>query len=171
MQIMREIVLFYGKIYTAGTNFTRPPVATNLNSIINIITNLPCHSSLSQNDPFYRTQMCLKQSDCQNSRNNFANLLKLTSKLLEQLCKLVQNYQPGSSSLRMAISIVFFGPIFKLLLSISGSRLTCIIIVVVIHTYPSRFPCCVLLALSWNTNENPSTDKLSRAIKYTYPDM
>ena len=29
----------------------------------------------------------------------------------------------------------------------------------------SRFPCCVLLALSWNTttNENPSTDKLSRA--------
>ena len=29
----------------------------------------------------------------------------------------------------------------------------------------SRFPCCVLLALSWNTtNENPSTDKLSRAI-------
>ena len=29
--------------------------------IINIITNLPCHSSLSQNDPFYRTQMCLKQ--------------------------------------------------------------------------------------------------------------
>ena len=31
----------------------------------------------------------------------------------------------------------------------------------------SRFPCCVLLALSWNTtNENPSTDKLSRAINY-----
>ena len=28
----------------------------------------------------------------------------------------------------------------------------------------SRFPCCVLLGLSWNTNENPSTDKLSRAI-------
>ena len=29
----------------------------------------------------------------------------------------------------------------------------------------SRFPCCVLLALSWNTtNENPSTDKLSKAI-------
>ena len=28
----------------------------------------------------------------------------------------------------------------------------------------SRFPCCVLLVLSWNTNENPSTDKLSRAI-------
>ena len=27
----------------------------------------------------------------------------------------------------------------------------------------SRFP-CVLLALSWNTNENPSADKLSRAI-------
>ena len=25
----------------------------------------------------------------------------------------------------------------------------------------SRFPCCVLLALSWNTNGNPSTDKLS----------
>ena len=35
MQIMREIALFSGKIYTAGTNFTRPPVvtvATNLNS-------------------------------------------------------------------------------------------------------------------------------------------
>ena len=30
----------------------------------------------------------------------------------------------------------------------------------------SRFPCCVLLALSLNTNENPSTDKLSRAINY-----
>ena len=31
--------------------------------------------------------------------------------------------------------------------------------------YRSRSPCCVLLALSWNTtNENPSTDKLSRAI-------
>ena len=32
---MREIALFTGKIYTAGTNFTRPPVvtvATNLNS-------------------------------------------------------------------------------------------------------------------------------------------
>ena len=28
----------------------------------------------------------------------------------------------------------------------------------------SRFPCRVLLVLSWNTNENPSTDKLSRAI-------
>ena len=33
----------------------------------------------------------------------------------------------------------------------------------------SRFPCCVLLVLSWNTNEtneNPSTDKLSRAINW-----
>ena len=30
-----------------------------------------------------------------------------------------------------------------------------------------RFPCCVLLALSWNrTYENPSTDKLSRTINY-----
>ena len=103
--------------------------------IINIITNVPCHSSPSQNDPFYRTQMCLKQSDCQNSRNNFADL----SKFPQQLCRLVQNYQPGSSSLRMAISIVFFGPIFKLVLSISGSRLTCIIIVVVIHTYPEMY--------------------------------
>ena len=35
---------------------------------------------------------------------------------------------------------------------------------------PSKFPCCVLLALSWNTtNENPSTDKLSRAINYWGP--
>ena len=128
-------MLFSWKIYTARTNFTRPPVATNLNPVINIITNLPCHNSLSQNDPFYRTQMCLKQSDCQNSHNNFAALLKF----LEQLYKLVQNYQPGSSSLRMAISIVFFGPIFKLVLSISGSRLTCIIIVIVIHTYPDMY--------------------------------
>ena len=32
----------------------------------------------------------------------------------------------------------------------------------------SRYPCCVLLALSWNTtNEYPSTNKLSRAINYT----
>ena len=31
----------------------------------------------------------------------------------------------------------------------------------------SRSPCCVLLALSWNTNEYPSTDKLSRAINYS----
>ena len=34
-QIMREITLFSRKVYTAGTNFTRPPVvtvATNLNS-------------------------------------------------------------------------------------------------------------------------------------------
>ena len=31
----------------------------------------------------------------------------------------------------------------------------------------SRSPCCVLLGLSWKTtNENPSTDKLSRAINY-----
>ena len=30
----------------------------------------------------------------------------------------------------------------------------------------SRSPCCVLLALSWNTNEYPRTDKLSRAITY-----
>ena len=34
------------------------------------------------------------------------------------------------------------------------------------HNSSSRFPCCVLLVLSWDTNENPSTDKLSRAINY-----
>ena len=35
---------------------------------------------------------------------------------------------------------------------------------------PSRSPCCVLLALSWNTtNENPSTDKLSGAINKVQP--
>ena len=34
---------------------------------------------------------------------------------------------------------------------------------------PSRFPCCVLLALSWNTSKNPSTDKLSRAINKGIP--
>ena len=36
MQIMREIAMFFGKIYTAGTNFTRPlvvTIATNLNSV------------------------------------------------------------------------------------------------------------------------------------------
>ena len=32
----------------------------------------------------------------------------------------------------------------------------------------SRFPCCVLLALSWNTNKNINTDKLSRAINYCF---
>ena len=43
MQIMREIVLFSRKIYTAGTNFTRPPVvtvATNLNSAIVVDSSL-----------------------------------------------------------------------------------------------------------------------------------
>ena len=33
-QIVREMVLFSMKIYIAGTNFTRPPVATNLNSVV-----------------------------------------------------------------------------------------------------------------------------------------
>ena len=28
----------------------------------------------------------------------------------------------------------------------------------------SKCPCCVISALSWDTNENPSTDKLTRAI-------
>ena len=28
------------------------------------------------------------------------------------------------------------------------------------------FPDCVITALSWNTNENPNTDKLSRAINW-----
>ena len=38
------------------------------------------------------------------------------------------------------------------------------------YSSPTRFPCCVLLALSWNTtNENPSTDKLSRAYGYSNP--
>ena len=39
---------------------------------------------------------------------------------------------------------------------------------VISFTPPSRFPCCVLLALSWNTNVNPSTDELSRAINYLF---
>ena len=42
MQIMQEIALFSGKIYTAGTNFTRPSVvtvATNLNSGHALLTN------------------------------------------------------------------------------------------------------------------------------------
>ena len=33
---MQEIALFFGEIYTAGTNFTRPlvvTIATNLNSV------------------------------------------------------------------------------------------------------------------------------------------
>ena len=30
----------------------------------------------------------------------------------------------------------------------------------------SRFPRCVLSALSWNANENPSTDKVRRAINW-----
>ena len=39
------------------------------------------------------------------------------------------------------------------------------------HRLPlSRFPCCVLLALSWNTtNENPNADKSSRVINYSPP--
>ena len=40
---MREIALFSGKIYTAGTNFTRPPVATvatNLNSAMCMMEKL-----------------------------------------------------------------------------------------------------------------------------------
>ena len=31
---MQESKSFSGKLYTAGTNFTRPPVATNLNSVL-----------------------------------------------------------------------------------------------------------------------------------------
>ena len=35
---------------------------------------------------------------------------------------------------------------------------------------PLQIPCCVFLDLSWDTNENPSTDiKLSRAIKKVLP--
>ena len=30
-----------------------------------------------------------------------------------------------------------------------------------LRKYCCRFPCSVLLALPWNANENPSTDKLS----------
>ena len=44
---MREIALFSGKIYTAGTNFTRPPVvmvATNLNSGSDLIFISPTGS-------------------------------------------------------------------------------------------------------------------------------
>ena len=40
---MGEIALFSGKIYTAGTNFTRPPVvtvATNLNSAMCMMEKL-----------------------------------------------------------------------------------------------------------------------------------
>ena len=46
-----------------------------------------------------------------------------------------------------------------------AARKACNYMEIAIQVFPSRFPCCVLLALSWNTtNENPSTDKLSRAI-------
>ena len=37
---------------------------------------------------------------------------------------------------------------------------------ITINCLISKFPCFVLLALSWNTMENPSTDDLSRAINY-----
>ena len=50
MQIMREIALFSGKIYTAGTNLTRPQVvtvATNLNSVVTIINIIIRDGSLS----------------------------------------------------------------------------------------------------------------------------
>ena len=36
---------------------------------------------------------------------------------------------------------------------------------VIYQVTASRFPCCVFLALSWNTNENSSTDKLNRATR------
>ena len=42
MQIMREIASFSGRVYTPGTNFTRPPVvtiATNLNSVLVLNNN------------------------------------------------------------------------------------------------------------------------------------
>ena len=45
---MREIALLSGKSYTAGTNFTQPPVvtvATNLNSADELISRFPA-------DPF-----------------------------------------------------------------------------------------------------------------------
>ena len=49
MQIKREIALFSGEIYTAGTNFTRPlvmTVATNLNSGVGkTISHFRTHSS------------------------------------------------------------------------------------------------------------------------------
>ena len=52
-QIMQEIALFSGKIYTAGTNFTRPPVVTNLNSEMTIEKeiNLKTMSSFSFSGP------------------------------------------------------------------------------------------------------------------------
>ena len=34
-------------------------------------------------------------------------------------------------------------------------------LIVTTITISSRYPCCDLLPLSWNTNENPTTDKLS----------
>ena len=42
MQIMGEIASFSGRVYTPGTNFTRPPVvtvATNLNSVLVLNNN------------------------------------------------------------------------------------------------------------------------------------
>ena len=47
---MRQIALFSGEIYTAGTNFTQPPVvtvATNLNSECCLVLSLHCDFSLS----------------------------------------------------------------------------------------------------------------------------
>ena len=56
-----------------------------------------------------------------------------------------------------------------------GQRLsTCVLAynyAIFFQIWISRFPCCVLLALSWHTNENPSTGKLSRAINQIWIGM
>ena len=53
-QIMREIVLYSAKIYTAGTNFTRPPVMTTA-------TNLNCGCKFPFQSEVYHVKNLIKE--------------------------------------------------------------------------------------------------------------
>ena len=72
------------------------------------------------------------------------------------------------------VSLLVLTPVLTMALTDNSAHFVSLIVTVIFNIrrptpLPSRFPYCVLLALSWNTNENPSTDKLSRAINYPLP--
>ena len=73
MQIMQEIALFSGKIYTVGKNFTRPPVVTiatnlNLDSIVQVNCMVQVNSRVQVNSMVHVNSMvqgnCMVQVDC-----------------------------------------------------------------------------------------------------------
>ena len=75
MKIMREIALFSGKIYTAGTNITRllvVTVATNLNSGFtfgtNIIRDVNIAVAAAPSLPFSSTLVTIVKVDCETRR-------------------------------------------------------------------------------------------------------